>query len=361
MFVEFPNKLYEGNQYFVPKLFFDEMDTLNPEKNAACKFCDMALYLAYKDGEVVGRVAAIVNRIANENWNHKEVRFGWFDFIDDPEVSSALLERVAAFGRERGMERMAGPLGFTDFDPEGMLVDGYDQLCTMALTYNYPYYMKHMEALGFTKEIDWLEYKIIIPKEVPEKITRVANIVRERYGMKVRHITKNDVFKKGLGHEIFDLINVTYSHLYNFTILPYDVIDQYVDLYMGFLDLDLVTVIDDADGNLAGFGVTMPSITRALQKCGGKLLPTGMLRILNSMYFKHEPSMELLLVAVRPEHKNKGILALMFERMIPLANKYGFEYAETNAELESNVGMISAWSAFDKEQTKRRRVYGKDI
>lgn len=357
-FVEFPNRLYKGNPCFVPKLFMDECATLDPKKNPAFAFSEAALYLAYKDGRLAGRVAAIINRKANEKWDHKEVRFGWIDFIDDREVSEALIGKVAEYGRSKGMETIVGPLGFTDFDPEGMLVEGFDQLCTMALIYNHPYYPEHLEAMGFEKEIDWVEYKIFVPDGVPERVSRVAAMVQERYGIKIRKITRKEVRKENMGQRIFELINETYGHLYNFTPLPPALIDKYVNDYLGLLDLKYITLLE-RQGELVGYGIIMPSIVRALQKCGGKLFPFGWYHLLKSMYFKHEPNVEMLLVGVKPEYR--GGMAVLFNEFIPLANKAGFQYGETNAELETNNSVQNQWDAFEREQKKRRRVYMKRL
>ena len=358
-FVDFPNRLYKGNPYFVPKLFTDEIATLDPKKNPAYDFSESRLYLAYKDGEIAGRVAAIINHKANEKWNHKEMRFGWIDFIDDREVSAALIGKVIEYGREKGMDTVVGPLGFTDFDPEGMLVEGFDQLCTMALIYNHPYYPEHLEAMGFTKEIDWVEYKIFIPKQVPERIAQVARLVEERYDIHVRKITRKEVKKENMGQRIFGLINETYGHLYNFTPLPPALIDKYVNDYLGLLDLKYITLLE-RQGELVGYGIIMPSIVRALQKCRGKLFPFGWYHLLRSMYFKHEPNVEMLLVGVKPEYR--GGMAVLFNEFIPLANKAGFVYGETNAELETNNAVQNQWDGnFENEQKKRRRIYKIDL
>ena len=236
-FIDFPNRLYKDNAYFCPKLYMDEVGTLSKDKNPAFEFCEADYFLAYKDGKLAGRVAAIVNKRANESWKHNEVRFGWIDFIDDPEVSKVLIDEVEKFGRERGMDTVTGPLGFTDFDAEGMLVEGYDKLCTMPLIYNYPYYVKHIESLGFQKETDWLEYKIHVPRVLSPKYVRIAEMVKERYGLKIHKLTRKEVFKEGWGKKIFDLINVTYGELYNFTNLTPGLINKYIDTYLSLLDL----------------------------------------------------------------------------------------------------------------------------
>lgn len=360
-FIEYPEFLYKDSPYFCPKLYMDEMGTLSKDKNPAFEFCEAEYFLAYKDGKPAGRVAAIVNKRANESWKHDEVRFGWIDFIDDPEVSAALIKAVEDFGRERGMDTVTGPLGFTDFDAEGMLVEGYDKLCTMPLIYNYPYYVKHIESLGFQKETDWLEYKIHIPRVLPDKYVRVANLVKDRYGLKVKKLTRKEVFKEGWGKRIFDLINITYGSLYNFTNLTPGLIDKYIETYLSLLDLKFVTVVTGPDNEIAGFGVMMPSIVRALQKGRGKLFPTGWWPLVKSMYLKHEENLELLLIGILPEYQKKGVNALIFCDLFETAIKYGFRYAETNAELEDNQDVQTLWGDFDYEQHKRRRAYTKKL
>lgn len=360
-FVEFPNTLYKDSKYYVPKLSMDELSTLDPKKNPAFEFSEAALYLAYKDGKLAGRVAAIVNHKANKKWNHKEVRFGWIDYIDDLEVSKALIDKVIEYGKAKGMEKIVGPLGFTDFDPEGMLVEGFEEMCTMVLLYNYPYYPKHLEALGFRKEIDWLEYKIFIPDSVPERIERLAKIIPEKYGVRVRKITRREIRKEKLGHKIFALVNETYKNLYNFTQLTEEMIDKYVNFYLGLIDLKYITLVEDKNKNIVAFGLSMPSIVNALRKCRGKLFPFGWYHIIKSLYFKHEDCVELLLIGVKAEYRNHGLLALIFNDLIPRYNKAGFKYGESNAELETNFMIQSPWDNFEFEQKKRRRVVYKDI
>ena len=360
-FLHFPLTLYKDMPAFVPPLLMDDADTLNPKKNPAYEFCDAAMYLAYKDGKLAGRVAAIVNRKANAQWGHDQVRFGWFDFIDDREVSKALLDAVEAFGRERGMTTILGPLGFTDFDPEGMLVEGYEYLSSMALHHNWPYYKEHMEALGYEKDVDWLEYRIYIGDTIPEKYTRVAKIVEDRYDLRLRKITKREVRKTDVGYKLFDLINETYSSLYNFTILPKKLVDKYVGFYLGVIDLKFVSLVEDKDHNIVGFGVVMPSITRALKKCKGKLFPFGWFHILRSMYWKYEENFEMLLIGVKPEYQKKGVNSIVFVDLMKELLKGGFVYGESNAELESNLDIRSQWGDLEVKECKRRRVYKKAV
>lgn len=360
-FLHFPLTLYKDMPAFVPPLLMDDADTLDPKKNPAYEFCDAAMYLAYKDGKLAGRVAAIVNRKANAEWNHDQVRFGWFDFIDDREVSKALLEAVEAFGRERGMTTILGPLGFTDFDPEGMLVEGFEYLSSMALHHNWPYYKDHMEALGYVKDVDWLEYRIYIGDTIPDKYIRVAKIVEDRYGLKLRKITKKEVRTTDVGYKLFDLINETYSSLYNFTVLPKKMVDKYVGFYLGVLDLKFVSLVEDKDHNIVGFGVVMPSITRALKKCNGKLFPFGWFHILRAMYWKYEENFEMLLIGVKPEYQKKGVNSIIFVDIMKHLLEGGFKYGESNAELESNLDIRSQWGDLEVKECKRRRVYKKVV
>lgn len=360
-FIRFPEKIYGKNPYYVPALCFDENDTLNPAKNPASEFCSFELYLAYKDGKLAGRVAAIVNEKANAQWDHKEVRFGWYDFIDDREVSGALMDRVVEFGRKHGMDTVVGPLGFTDFDPEGLLIEGYDQVGTMPLIYNEPYYVEHIEAMGFGKDADWLEFRITIPERLPERITRISEIIRQRNNLHLRPLTKRYVRKTGYGRKIFDLINETYKELYNFTVLPSHLADKYLGFYLSVLDLKYVSVIENENDELVGFGVMMPSIARALQKSRGRLFPFGWIPIVRSMFIKHEEGLELLLMGVRPDYRNAGLPSLIMADMFEKASKAGFKWAESNAELETNTKIQAVWDGFEYIQHKRRRSYIKKI
>lgn len=360
-FVRFANKLYKGNRYYVPSMPLDDLNTLDKNVNAAFEFCEAEYFLAYKDGKLVGRVAAIINNKANEAWNVNQVRFGWFDFIDDIEVSKALLDSVIAFGRSRGVEQIVGPLGFTDFDPEGMLVEGFDKLSTMALIYNHPYYPEHMKQLGYEKETGWVEYRLTLPDEVPERHAKVAEFVKERYGLKVVKKTKRQVNKEKYGQKIFQLINETYCHLYGFSILSERQIDQFVDTYLGVIDMDMLTFVEDRNGNLIAAGLTMPSIAKTLQKCNGELFPFGWYHLLKTMYWKKPDTLEMLLIGVKPEWQSKGVNSLVFVDLLTRYKKMGFKYAETNANLETNHKVQAMWNVFEKEQHKKRWVFGKVI
>ena len=361
IFARFANNLYKGSRFYVPSMPWDDLNTFDKDKNGAFEFCEAGFYLAYRGSEVVGRVAAIVNSKANEAWKVRQVRFGWFDFIDDIEVSRALLDKVIEFGRERGMTQIVGPLGFTDFDPEGMLVEGFDRLSTMALIYNHPYYPEHMRKLGYVKETGWVEYRITIPEELPERHIKLARLVMERNGLKIRKLTRRQVKKEKYGRKLFELINETYCVLYGYSLLSEKQIDLYVDVYLGLVDLRMVTFIEDSEGNLIAAGVTMPSLSEALQKCRGELLPFGWWHLLKSMYLKKPDTLDLLLVGVKPEWQNKGVNSLLFLALFKTVKDMGFKYAETNANLETNAKVQAMWAPFEKELHKRRWVFAKEI
>lgn len=360
-FVNFPEKLYRHNPYYVPPLEFDQMDTLDQKKGAAQEFCDSKLYLAYKDGKLAGRVAAIVNRLANKQWNHKEVRFGWYDFIDDREVSRALMDKVEEFGRKYGMESVVGPLGFTDFDPEGLLIEGFDRLSTMALIYNYPYYVDHIEEMGFQKDADWIEYKIEVPKALPERVARMANIIEQRANVHVTPLTRKLIKEKDYAHKIFKIINECYKNLYNFTVLPEKMADKYIGFYLKVLDLNYVSLVENDKDEIVAFGITMPSIVRALQRSRGKLFPFGWWYLAKSLFFKREEGVEMLLVGVNPEYRNSGVNTLVQLDMFKKYTDAGVKWAETNAILETNIKNQGQFKEFDRECKKRRRSYIKPL
>ena len=364
-FIEFHYDLYEGNQYDAPNLYSDELNTLSRDKNAAFDFCEAEYFLALKEGKVVGRVAAIINNKANEKWDKKDVRFGWIDFIDDIEVSKALLKAVEDYGREKGMTSVVGPLGFTDMDPEGMLTWGFDQLGTMATIYNYDYYPKHMEKLGgWEKDNDYVEYRLDVPETAPEKYTKIAEMVEKRYNLHARKLTKKEIFEGGYGKKLFDLINVTYSHLYGFSELSERQIDQYVKMYFPLADLDLITVVEDGnkDNQLVGLAITIPSLTRALQKCHrGRLFPFGWWHLLRAIKFHKTEVVDLLLIGVLPEYRSKGANSLVFADLIPRYVKYGFKWGETHVEMETNESVQSQWGPLDPTMHKKRRCYRKAI
>lgn len=360
-FVRFGNRLYKGNKYYVPSMPMDDLNTLNPKKNGAFDFSEAQCFLAYKDGEVVGRVAAIINNKANESWGVKQVRFGWIDFIDDLEVSAALLDAVETFGRERGMTQIVGPLGFTDFDPEGMLVEGFDRLSTMALIYNFPYYPEHMKKHGYYKETGWVEYRITLPEQMPEKHVKYAEIIKKRYNLKIRKMTRSQIRKERYGHKLFQLINDTYCVLYGYSLLSEKQIDQYVDMYLSIVDTKMLTFVENEQGELVAAGISIPSLSEALQKCNGEIFPFGWWHLLKAMYWKKPDTLDLLLIGIRPDYQNKGVNSLVFVDLFDNYKKLGFKYAETNANLETNIKVQAMWDPFEKELHKRRWVFGKEL
>lgn len=365
-FIDFHNELYKGNPYHVPNLYFDEMNTFRKDKNAAFDFCEAKYFMAYRDGKVVGRVAAIINHSANKKWERESVRFGWIDFVDDIEVSKALLKAVEDYGKSKGMKEIVGPLGFTDMDPEGMLLYGYDQLGTQATAYNYPYYPEHMDRMGgWEKDNDYVEYKLYVPEEMPEKYATIAKMIQKRYNLQVKKLKRNEIYgENGYGKKIFDVVNETFKDLYGYSKLTDRQIEQYVKMYLPMADLDLITIIEDwntPDHKVVGVGISIPSLARALQKCGGKLFPFGWWHILRALKFHKTEVVDLLLVGVLPEYRQKGANALLFYDLIPHYQRLGFKWGETHVEMETNMKVQGQWQYLNREIHKRRRCYKKDI
>jgi GNAT superfamily N-acetyltransferase len=365
-FIQFYYDLYRNNDCAVPYLFSDEMATLRRDKNPSFECCEAEYFMAFKDGQMVGRVAAIINRRANERWNRKAVRFGWFDFIDDPEVSTALLKSVEDWGKARGMNEIAGPLGFIDTDREGMLIEGFDQLSTMYINYNAPYYSQHMEQIpGFQKDNDYVECKVKVPEVVPEKFAKLTEMVRKRYGLSVHKFTRHELILEGYGQKVFDLLNTTYKDLYGYSELSDRQIAQLVDGYIKIADLNLVTAIEDCntpDHKLVGFGITFPSFTSALRKTrDGHLLPFGWWHLLRTLKWHKTKVVDLLLIGVLPEYRAKGANALIFDDLIQWFQRYGFEYAEAMPQMESNEGVRSQWQYLEARIHRKHRCYRKNI
>jgi GNAT superfamily N-acetyltransferase len=361
-FARFNYKLYKDNPYSVPDLYSDILKTFSREKNPAFEFCEAEYFLAYQDGKIVGRVAAIINHKANATWGKKAVRFGWIDFIDDLDVSRALLKAVEQWGADKGMTTMEGPLGFTDMDAEGMLIEGFEELSTMATIYNYPYYPEHMEKLGLGKAIDWVEMKLMVPEKLPEQYEKIARIVQQRLNLHVRKLRSvKEIRRTGLGYKIFDLVNEAYKPLFGYSEMTKGQIDRYINEYLPILDLNMVTMVEDANNELVGVGISMASLSRALQKAKGKLWPFGWWHLLKALFIKRPPILDLLLIAIKPEYQGKGVNAIMFADLIPIYIKYCFEWGETNPELEVNDKIQSQWHYLDNRIHKRRRCYTKEI
>lgn len=387
-FVDFYYDLYSGSPYAVPFIRFDEVATLRKDKNPSFEFCDAEYYLALREGKVIGRVAAIINHRANEEWGKKQVRFGWFDFIDDLEVSKALLQQVEIYGKQHGMTEMAGPLGFTDMDREGMLIEGFDRLATAYIIYNQPYYPEHIAALGgFEKDNDWMEYRIKVPEVTPEKFAKTAQMIERRYNLHAHKFSSAQLVKKGMGRRLFEILNETYKHLYDFQQLSERQITQLIDSYIKMADLNLVVgvvdknftmadvnesddvntsvlkeEIEELGGKLVGFGVSFPSFSRALQKTkNGKLFPWGWWRLLKVLKWHKTDTVDLLLIGVLPDYRTKGANALIFSDLIEWYRRYGFKWAEAMPQMEANTKMRNQWQYLESEVHRLRRCFKKNI
>ena len=361
-FVQFYYDLYRGNDCAVPYLFSEEMSTLREDRNTSFECCEAQYFMAFRDEKLVGRVAAIINHRANKRWDRKQVRFSWFDFVDDQEISATLLKTVEDWGRERGMTEIVGPIGFIDTDREGMLIDGFDKLSTMYINYNYPYYPQHMEQLaGYMKANDWVELRVKVPEVVPDKFAKITEMVRKRYGLRVNKFSRKELINDGWGKRIFDLLNETYKDLYGFSQLSDHQIEQLVNDYIKIADLNLVTGIMDND-KLIGFGITFPSFSRALQKThDGRYLPFGWWHLLKILKWHKTDTVDLLLIGVLPEYRSKGANALIFDDLIRQFQRYGFDWAETGPQMESNEGVLSQWQYLESIPHRRHRCYRKEI
>ncbi len=359
-FVKWGIDLYKDNDCFVPPLVMDDVNTLDPHNNPAFDFCESIYFMAYDDGKPVGRIAGIINNVVNEKTGKKTLRFGWVDFIDDLRVSEALFRAVEVWGRSKGMEEIVGPLGFSDMDPEGMLVEGFDQEGTMATIYNYPYYPKHLEAMGFEKEADWVEFRMTVPDGIPERYQRISDIIKRKYELSTPKYTSAKKLVKDYGQEIFQLINEAYSELYGYSPLTPRQINRYISMYIPVLRLDNISLIVDKDKKLIGVGIAMPSMSKALIKCRGRMFPFGWIHLLKALRGQNDV-VDLLLVAVKPEYQSKGVNSLLFTDLIPCFIKNGYKFAESNPELELNQKVQSQWGYFETRQHKRRRAFRKSL
>lgn len=354
-FIWFGINLYKDCEFAAPPLMMDDLLNLSKGKNPALEFCETAFFMAFNNGKIVGRIACIINPVSNTTWNEKHARFGWVDFVDDKEVSTALFDTAIAWAKEKGMDAIHGPLGFTDFDPEGTLIEGYDKLSTLATIYNYPYYPTHIEAYGFTKDIDWNEYLITVPEVFPEKFFRIADIVKQKYNLKSLYFKTRKEVVDNYALKIFDLLNLCYKDLYGFTKLNDKQIAFYIKLYFSFFRLDTVSVVVDEKDDVVALGIAMPSFTKALQKAKGHLFPFGWYYMLNAL--KKNDMVDLYLMAVHPDYQSKGVNSVMFADIMPNAAKNGYKFAESNPELETNTKMSSQWGSFEHVNHKKRRAY----
>lgn len=357
--IEFPNSLYKDNDYYVPFLASDEMETFSPDKNPAYAFCETKLFLAYKDKKTVGRIAGLINHAYNKKWGKNAIRFTRFDFIDDYEVSEALFQMVVDWGKENGLTEIMGPIGFTDMDHEGMLIEGFEEFNLSITFYNHPYYIDHMERLGLQKDIDWFEYRINVPESLDPRFARISNRICEKNNYSVvtynnRKVLYNDAL------EAFKIIDIAFSKLYGTVPLTPEVIKHAIDGYVPVVNLDYVCSIKDKDGNIIGFGVLVPSIAKALKKSNGKMLPFGVFRLLRALGGKND-TLEMFFVAVKPEYQSLGLPAILINTLAPKIIKNGVKYCETGPMLETNTAIHSMWRHFEKRQHRRRRCYIKAI
>jgi len=359
VFIAFPSRLFRDNPYYVPSLRFDDRNTLDPARNPAFEFCEASYWLAERGGVTVGRIAGIVNGRYVEKWGNKYARFGWMDFVEDFEVARALVGTVEAWARERGSEGVHGPLGFTDLDREGLLVEGFDRVATLATNWNPPYYADFLERLGYAKDSDWVEFRIPVPDEVPEKVRRVNQIVAARTGVRIFEWKSKKALARRYARDLFTLLDDSYAGLYGTTPLSERQVRAYTAQYFGFVDPRFTKVLVDAEERLVGFGIAMPSLSRALQKSRGRLLPFGWLRVLFAL--RHPRILDLYLVGVKKEWQARGIVALLLASINESAREAGIEYAESNPELEDNIAVQSMWKAHARTQHKRRRVYLKRL
>lgn len=354
-FVKFPHKLFKGNRYWVPPLDKEELSTLRKDVNPAFEHCEAQYWLAYKDGEVAGRIAGIINHRANEKWG-KKVRFGWIDFVEDKEVAKALLDAVEQWGKEKGMESIQGPLGFNDMDNEGMLVEGFDKLPTISNIYNYPYYPRFMEELGYNKDEDWVQFKFNASQPVPEKIERISKMIAEKYNLRVLTFTKKSEIKK-YAKSLFNTLNLAFANLYGYSSLTEAEINKLIKDYFSFVNPRLICfVVDEAD-NVVAFGISIPSLSVAFQKAKGKLFPFGFIHILRAL--GNCESIDLLLNGVHPDWQKRGIHSLYYVEMNKAYIANGVKVAISNQQLENNINAVNVWNNYEKEPYIRRRCYSK--
>lgn len=357
-FIQFPHSLYRGNPYWIPALFFDEYNTLRHDKNPAFEHCEVKYWLAARDGQIAGRVAAILNHKHIEKWKQGYMRFGWIDFVDDPAVSAALLNAVESWALEKGLTAVHGPLGFTDLDPEGMLVEGFDELSTLATIYNHPYYPEHMRRMGYTKDIDWVEYEITVPDKPVEKIARTSEVVQRRNKLRLLE-ARNKRELLTYADELFNLLDAEYQLLYGVVPLTKKQMEAYIRQYLGFVTPEFVPIVLDENNKMVAFGIVMPSLSRTLQKSKGRLFPFGFIYFLKAL--KKNDRADLYLIAVKSEYQGKGVNAILMNHILNVFQKHGFTKAESNPELETNLDVRGQWKLFETRQHKRRRIFIKHL
>lgn len=359
-FIDFPVKLYRGNPYFTPYIFEDEMNNLTPSKNPASRYCDFRLFLAYRGKKIVGRIAAIINKYSNNKYNQKRIRFNRIDMVDDIEVTKALIDAVANYGRENGLDEIAGPLGYSDQDKEGLLTYGFEEKNMFVTFYTHEYYVRHLKELGFVPDAVWNEYKVFIPKEIDPRFIKIAEYTAKKYNVKmVRPKSSKMKDLKPYIHEILHLMNRTYDHLYGYVPIPEDVMDHLAAQYVPMVNLDYLQIVTDVNNKIVGFSLMIPSPAQALKRSKGHLYPFGFIGFLRAL--KHAKTLDMLLVAVEPELKNSGILAMMFTEAIRNAMKNGIAYAETGPELSDNMNINLLWKSFEHIKHKERTCFLRPI
>ncbi len=360
-FIRVPRDIYRDNQQYVPELEAEVPRLFDPKHNSALVFSDIQPFVAYREEVPVGRIVGIVNHKANERWQTNHVRFSLIEFIDDLEVSKALLTAVEVWGQGRGMDSILGPMGITDFDKEGMLLEDYHLTGSVNTIYNLEYYPRHMEALGYQKEVDWLQIRIQIPEEVPAKYARVAQYAREQVGLRVVKLTDHQIYQEGYGQKVFELLNECYKPIFGFSALSSQQIDEFLHKYLPVVDNQLIPIVLNEKNEVVGVSISMGSLSRPMQKAKGRLLPWGWYPLVRAMKWHREDNAEMLLIAVRPDYQGLGVNALFFDDLIPIFNKYGFRWAETGPQLENNVRELSQWKPLKPEYVKRRRCYTKKL
>lgn len=359
-FIHVVDRIYRDYPQYVPDLESDVRGLFSIKTNPGLEFSDIQPFVAYQDHQVVGRIVGIVNRKANEKWKTNNVRFSMIEFVDDMNVSKALIEAVEQWGRSLGMENIHGPLGVTDFDKEGMLIEDFDLTGSITSIYNPPYYPRHMEAMGFTKEVDWLQVRINVPKEIPARYVRVAQYARESIGLTVKKYPIRKLMGE-VGHKVFNLFNTAYAQIFGFSELSPKQIDHFLKKYLRIVDPQLIPIIENDKHEVVGAAVTIGTLAKALQKSHGRLLPFGWFHLLRSLKWKHEESAEMLLIAIRPDYQGLGVNAMFFDDLIPILNKYGIKWAETGPQLEDNVRELTQWKPLKPAYVKRRRCYTKKL
>jgi ribosomal protein S18 acetylase RimI-like enzyme len=357
-FIRFPLTLYRDNPYYVPALFPDELNTLRRDRNPAFDFCEARYWLAYRGNEIVGRIAGIYNPRHVARWDQRYLRFGWIDFVDDPAVPAALLGAVEGWAREKDLVAVHGPLGFTDFDREGMLIEGFDELGTLATLYNHAYYPEHLARLGYEKDVDWVEYEIQVPDEPNARIARIADVVMRRNRLHPLKVHRKSELR-AYAQKALRMVNDEYRDLYGVIPLTDKQIAATIRQYFSLLDPVFTPGILDEDGELIAFGVTMPSLSRALQRCRGRLLPLGFFHLLRAL--KHNDRGDLYLIAVRKDYQGKGVNAVMMHMMSQVFIDRGIRTLESNPELETNTDVQGQWKYYDARRHKRRRCFIKAL